>query len=443
MSSGPQVIALAGTTIVDGTGGPPAAGTTLLLRGDRIVDVFPAGSKELGADVTLLDLGGLYVTPGFVESHCHVAGLIAMAPGELGLAGDVMPILPRYGITAVRDTGGPDTDVTWQPMKQGRDDWPRFFGSGPVIDGWPGGPFLGLWKTTDVETARNWVRILAGLGVDFVKTYVWIRRDVMAAVVDQAHELGLRVASHVGLEITALTAIELGVDALEHVRLGAECVDPAAREQLLALPHRFLDEIGDHRAWRWIDPEGPLVGELIERMVEARTFLTPTLAYSQSILDPGGTLAAREEESEDVQLLRGLLPRESFSGEYSDEDRALARRELEAILAFVDRARAAGVRICAGTDSPSAGGVLPGIAFHNELELLVRCGFTPLGALHAATGRAAELLGVEDELGTIAPGRLADLVVLDRDPTADIRHARSIRAVFKGGRQIVGAPLGP
>ena len=138
MSSGPQAIALAGTTIVDGTGGPPAAGTTLLLRGDRIVDVFPAGSKELGADVTLLDLGGLYVTPGFVESHCHVAGLIAMAPGELGLAGDVMPILPRYGITAVRDTGGPDTDVTWQPMKQGRDDWPRFFGSGPVIDGWPG-----------------------------------------------------------------------------------------------------------------------------------------------------------------------------------------------------------------------------------------------------------------------------------------------------------------
>ena len=179
-----------------------------------------------------------------------------MAPGELGLAGDVMPILPRYGITAVRDTGGPDTDVTWQPMKQGRDDWPRFFGSGPVIDGWPGGPFPGLWKTTDVETARNWVRILAGLGVDFVKTYVWIRRDVMAAVVDQAHELGLRVASHVGLEITALTAIELGVDALEHVRLGAECVDPAAREQLLALPHRFLDEIGDHRAWRWIDPRG-------------------------------------------------------------------------------------------------------------------------------------------------------------------------------------------
>ncbi len=443
---GVLAFALAGVTVIDGTGEPAAENMVVVVRGDRIEDVFPARHGATPADVVPFDASGLYVLPGLIEAHCHVAGLIGApavdSESDAGLAGQVMPILPRYGITAVRDTGSPDTDLTWRPMKEGRAGWPRFFGSGPVIDGWPGGPFPGLWKTTDPDTARNWVRLLAAQGVDFIKTYVWISRDVLAAVVDEAHTLGLRVAAHVGLEITAAIAIDVGVDALEHIRIGAECVEPAHQEAIRALPYRTMDEIGDHRPWRWIDPDGPLVDDLISRMTEANTFLTPTLVYSQSILDPSGTLQIREAESnEDLRTLRRLLPSESFSTEYTDEDRLLGKREFESILRFVERSHEAGVRICAGTDSPSAGGVLPGIAYHNELELLVRCGFSPLKALHAATGRAAELLGVEDTVGTIAPGMLADILVLEDDPTSDIRHARSVRAVFMGGGQVVGPPF--
>jgi imidazolonepropionase-like amidohydrolase len=437
--------ALTGATLIDGTGAPPAM-CTVVVRGDRISEVFPAGARGLDG-IAAIDLAGAFVTPGFIESHCHVQGLVYMG-GEsadgLGLAGKVMPMLPRYGIVAVRDTGGPDTDVSWDPMCAGKAGWPRFYGSGPVIDGWPGGPFPGLWKTTDTSTAENWVRLLAEHGASFIKTYVWISREVLEATCRQAHALGLKVAAHVGLEITAEIAIEAGVDMLEHVRLGAECAAPADREQIAALPHRFLDEIGDHRAWRFIDPDGPEVGRLIERMVERETFLTPTLAYSQSILEPQGTLAAREGDlNPDVAALRAMMPPESFSEEYTAEDRDFGTRELASILRFVGRAHEAGVRICAGTDSPSAGGVLPGIAYHDELELLVRAGLSPLEALRAATSRGAELLGIDDETGTVAPGKRADLVVLDADPAADIGNARSIRAVLAAGEQIVGRPLGP
>lgn len=424
--------ALTGATVIDGTGAPPAA-RTVVVRDDRIVEVLPPRQRELGG-IEERDVTGAFVTPGFIESHCHVQGLVLM-----GLADQVMPILPRYGIVAVRDTGGPDTDISWDPMRAGNAGWPRFYGSGPVIDGWPGGPFPGLWKTSDPSTAENWVRLLAGHGASFIKTYVWISRDVLKAVCRQAHALGLRVAAHVGLDITAEIAIDAGVDMLEHVRLGAECAAPADREAIANLPHRFLDEIGDHRPWRFIDPDGLEVGRLIEKMVERGTFLTPTLAYSQSILEPEGTLAAREGDTNpDVALLRGLMPPESFSDDYSDEDRRLAREEFASILRFVGRAHAAGVRICAGTDSPSAGGVLPGIAYHDELELLVRAGLSPLEALHAATGRAAELLAIEADAGAIAEGKRADLVVLDADPLADIANARAIRAVYAAGEQIGG-----
>src|SRR4051794_20085565 len=137
-----EAFALTGATVIDGTGAPPAA-RTIVVRDGRIAEVFPPGERELGT-IEERNLSGAFVTPGFIESHCHVQVLALM-----GLADQIMPMLPRYGIVAVRDTGGPDTDLSWIPMKTGKPGWPRFYGSGPVIDGWPGGPFPGLWKTTD------------------------------------------------------------------------------------------------------------------------------------------------------------------------------------------------------------------------------------------------------------------------------------------------------
>src|SRR5690348_175863 len=104
--------ALTGATVIDGTGAPPAA-RTLVVRDGRIAEVLPPGEREL-ATIEERDVTGAFITPGFIESHCHVQGLVLME-----LADQVMPMLPRYGIVAVRDTGGPDTDLSWDPMKAG------------------------------------------------------------------------------------------------------------------------------------------------------------------------------------------------------------------------------------------------------------------------------------------------------------------------------------
>jgi imidazolonepropionase-like amidohydrolase len=141
----------------------------------------------------------------------------------------------------------------------------------------------------------------------------------------------------------------------------------------------------------------------------------------------------------DSQLSEAMhhLPGELLSAGYTDDDRALGPVEFERMLAFVNLAWRAGVPIAVGTDSPSAGGVIPGLAYHNELELLVAAGLSPLDALTCATRNGARLLRREADFGTLTGGRLADIVVLGRDPLLDIRNTLDIRAVFQGGQQLV------
>ena len=165
-----------------------------------------------------------------------------------------MRALTRAGITAVRDTGSPDLDVTFPAFKRGRAGWPRFFGSGPNLDGHPGGPWQGLRSLRTATEARASVRELAEGGVDFVKLYVWMPAELVRAAADEAHRLGLRVAAHVGHVLTVDEALDLGVDAFEHVRIGRELVPPERREELAAVHPRRHDPMASFAAWRYIDP---------------------------------------------------------------------------------------------------------------------------------------------------------------------------------------------
>jgi imidazolonepropionase-like amidohydrolase len=188
-------------------------------------------------------------------------------------------------------------------------------------------------------------------------------------------------------------------------------------------------------AWRYIDPDGARAAELIALLVDRGIFLTPTLCLSESILRP----AERE------RLIGGWQPPEivsrqwaesAYDADYDADDREWAPIELRRQLEFIGRAREAGVRIAAGTDTPNPF-IAPGSSIHRELELLVESGLTPLQAIQAATSTAAELLG-RDDLGVVAPGCLADLVVVRGDPSTDVRALREIEAVVIGGEFVVG-----
>ncbi|GLZ54320.1 amidohydrolase family protein [Actinomycetospora sp. NBRC 106378] len=436
-----EVSAVLAGVVVPGDGGPPVHDAMILVEDGRIVSVGRRTERAVPEGAEVLDATDAWVVPGLTEGHAHVTSFASEAyhphlEGRYRAAPLLMESFVRHGITTIRDTGGPDLGALNRLQTHG-EAWPRLFGSGPNLDGHPGGPWKGMWKTDDPAEAVEFVAREADGGVDFIKVYAWMGEEVLAAVVRAAHRRGLRVAGHVGHRVTGRRAVELGVDALEHVRIGPELVPESDRAEFAALPHRPRDEMASTRAWRYVDVDGPLVEQVLTLLVEHGTWLTPTLTIFDTVLrrgrdhdhdhghgapDPDADLRAAMARHKDAT---------SAMVERDPEDERLGLLEFERLLAFVGRAHEAGVPIVAGSDTPSAS-VLAGAGLHDELALLVEAGLSPFEALTAATGEPARLLGTPRR-GVLRPGCPADLVVLDRDPLADVTATRAIRSVHLAG----------
>ena len=435
------VTALVGGTVIDGTGRVPIEDAVVLIDGERIDAVFRKGDMEVPSGAEVVDISGSTVIPGLIDCHVHV-GVLAdnsflQVEDPTSLADQFMATLLRHGVTTVRDTGNFNPDEVFRTFKKGRDGWPRFFGAGTILDGPadPPAPWRWLAIIDDETSAREETARLVEAGMDFIKVYVWARLPVLRAVVSEAHRRGVRVAAHVGHMITVEEAVKVGVDALEHVRVGRELVPEEHQAEFAALPGRILDPLVGFQPWRYIDPESDLADGLIALMAERGTFITPTLTLSQSILagnTPAGTCPSGLDEM--PEAVTAQWNQYAYPFDYSETDWEAAPVELRNQMAFIGRAQRGGVNVTAGTDLTNPF-VVPGHSMHEELRLLVDgCGFTPMEAIVAGTGRAAELLGQADELGTVEKRKLADLVVLEADPLQDIRNTRRIAAVYKGGR---------
>jgi imidazolonepropionase-like amidohydrolase len=431
-----RMAVLAGT-LVPGDGRAALTDALVLAQDGRITWVGRRSEGVVPDDAVVVDASDGWVLPGLVEGHAHITSFASAAyhpdaPPPLHDAPLLLDAFSRWGVTTIRDTGGPELGAL-RTLQAHTGPWPRLFGSGPNLDGNPGGPWKGMWKSDDPVEAVEFVAREADAGVDFVKVYAWMTPEVLAAVVEASHRRGLRVAGHVGHLVTAREAVRLGVDALEHVRVGRELLDEAGTAAWHALPRRPRDEMSDTRPWRFVDPDGAAVDELLGYLVEHGTWLTPTLAVHEVIAGGHG-----HEHGTSPEITAAIdLHRDATSarGEPSEEDRRWAALEFERICRFVARAHEAGVRICAGSDTPS-GSVAPGSGIHRELELLVAAGISPAEAIRSATSRTAELLGRSAVLGSVTPGTFADLVVTGTDPLADVSATRDIRTVLLAGRQV-------
>ncbi len=445
-----QRTAVIGATVIRGDGRPAIDDAVVLIADGRFTVVGRAADVPVPDDATVVDARGQFLIPGLIEGHAHLTSFVSAKyhpdTGAFGVVPPVMEAMLAHGITTIRDTGGPDIE-SFHALRQHSKPWPRLFGSGPNLESLPGGPWLGMWKTDNPNEAREFVRREADAGVDFVKVYVFMGAAVLSAVVDEAHSLGLPVAAHVGHALTVEEAVLLGVDALEHVRVGPELLSPEQLAQFRALPPRPMDELASLRFWRWAGADSPESDRVIKLMVDRGVVMTPTLVTflrlmgiedSLPVVNPASPLASDEL----ISSLGGHVdgdgsPRSDAS---SAEDRRLARAEFESMCAFFSRAAQAGLTVVAGSDSPSLA-IMPGQSLHDEMALLVRNGFSPAQAITAATATPARLLGRSHEIGTIDQGKFADLVLLSQDPRIDIEAIRSVRSVFVGGEQLVSARL--
>ena len=430
--------AITNVTVIDAINGV-RNDQTVIFDGDEIVAVQPSASETNAAHE--IDGTGKFLIPGLWDFHVHLT--------YDDRFGDSMPALfLSYGITSVRDTGGLMDKIlpVVESMRSEDAIAPRVYFAGPLLDGdfvvydGDGRPEIGVENATP-EQARATIRALKAEGVDFIKIYEMVTPDVFDAMVETANELQLPIDSHVPLSMRASIAGP-SVDSIEHLRnIELDCAanSPELHEtRLEALRNPDNLSGAELRASLHTLQRIPAIDNYDEdrcdRTIAAlgSTMMVPTLRLNSFSLAPPYARG-------DWQDALARVPT-SVRDDWDATGRRLAAERRDGPNQFgewshflIQRMHAAGVPIGAGTDTPIFLSV-PGYSLHAELEHLVMAGLSPLEALRSATVRPAEYFSLQDEMGTIEAGKVADLVLLDANPLDDIGNTRDIAAVVSKGR---------
>ena len=430
--------AITNVTVIDAEQGVREA-QTVIFAGDEIVSVQPA-SRRVNAAMQI-DGSGKFLIPGLWDMHVHLTYDDQLT--------DVMPrMFLQYGVTSVRDTGGLLDKIVpvVTEMRQPDAIAPRVYFSGPLMDGthvvYDGKsvPEIGISNQSE-ESARQNVQRLKDAGADFVKIYEMVSPEVFVAISDAALERNMPIASHVPLSMTASSAAA-HVDSMEHLR-NVELDCAANGDELLQTRLEMLE-----------NSEG-LSGHALRGSIHTEQRIPASTAYDEArcqgvienLLDviqvPTAGLNTlsiwppweRDDWSQAVATLPGEVQQEWESAPvwYNADDNGPYVQFANYVLRTIAEMNTAGVPIGAGTDTP-IGRAIPGDSLHTELEVLVKAGLTPLEAIESATVHPAAFFGIEEQMGLIRKGMVADLLLLDEDPLLDIRNTRAIYQVIYRGR---------
>lgn len=437
-------IALVHVRVIDGTGAAPQEDRTLLIDGGRIVAV-QAGGDAVPAGYAAIDGAGKSVMPGIVGMHDHQ---YYIARPNLDAAGHSEPPLmvpqmafssPRLylaaGVTTLRTTGSvePYTDLNMKAaIDAGTLPGPHMDVTGPYLEG-SGSPFLQMHPLRDADDARRTVAFWADQGATSFKAYMNITRAELAAAIDEAHRRGIKVTGHL-CSVTYPEAAALGIDDLEHGFWVNTQLDPGKA------PDSCSKETGA-ATLAAMTPDSAEAKALIALLVDRHVALTSTLPVFEGSSPDYRTLPPRQlalmspEARTDyfyVRTLGATRPAARVS-----QGAKLWANELALERAFV----AAGGLLLAGPDPTGGGQVLPGFGDQRAIELLVEAGFSPVEAIRIGTLNGATYLGLADRIGTIAPGKNADLVLVEGDPATTIADIERVVTVFKDGVGYDPAPL--
>lgn len=417
-------LVIRGATLIDGSGAGPLPDATIVVAGERIACAGPAEACPVPAGARVVDGSGMWVIPGLIDTHVH----LRFATDSLWAA-TALRLALANGITAVREVstfGQLEANLAIAATSESAAaPLPRMQVAGRV-----GRANLERFEATDMAALA---RRLLGMGADAIKIKGRLTLPellmVLREIGDEAPVYG-HLVDVAPRPAELRQALRAGVDGISHVSsLGRLFRDeppspPATDEEFLAL------RLETRTVWRNMDDE--VAGRIIDEMVADGAWLEPTLIGDATFADPEAYL--------DAEVRRYLPARYST---LPVDRRALTERETRALDAgrrriteFLARFHEAGGVVIAGSDNR----YVPGFALHEELRLLSEAGLGSMGALRSATADAAAAMRRED-IGLVRRGYLADLVLLDADPIADIRGTGSIRFVFKGGMRYEPARL--
>jgi imidazolonepropionase-like amidohydrolase len=425
------LIALAHVRVIDGTGALPRTDQTIVISGGKIQSVGPSADAKLPANAQSFDLSGYTVLPGLVGMHDHMFFPMGGSPPMYSNMGSSFPRLYlALGVTTIRTTGSvaPYTDLEIKRLiDSGLMIGPKMFITAPYLEG--RGSFTPVMhELTGPDDARRMVNYWADAGATSFKAYMNITRDELRAAVEEAHKRGLKVTGHL-CSIGYREAVELGIDNLEHGLLPDsefvankqpdKCPGAAVSASLLKLD---------------INSDG--VKETIRTLVAKNVALTSTLPVFEAgaPLAQSGIGAAAAVLNPRVLSVMNTDARVRYlnarSRIASDSPAAtLVRKSMDFERAFVQ----AGGLLIAGLDPTGNGGIVAGFGDLREVELLVEAGFTPLQAIKIASLNGAKFLGEDARIGSIAPGKQADLMVVKGNPATNINDIEKVEIVFKDG----------
>ncbi len=428
------VIALTHVQVIDGTGTAPISDQTLVLDHGKIASIAPSADAQIPSGAKVLDLSGHTVIPGLVGMHEH---LFYTEPGSPALhafsAGELTETGPRLylaaGITTARTTGSiePYTDLSMKhAIDSGAMPGPDLDITGPYLEG-PGAFSVQMHLLSGAVDATNLVNYWAGEGVTSFKAYMDITPEELQASIDAAHAHGLKLTGHL-CSVGFTEAANMGIDNLEHGLLVDTEFYSGKKSDVCPAGRQPESEMADK-----LDIAGPQVQAMIHDLVAHRVAVTSTLAIFESFAPnlPPMAFLQREQAPMFPEAWSGVLQTRAQIAEHADKSfwPVALKKEMQFEREFV----AAGGLLMAGCDPTGYGAILPGFGDQRNLELLVEAGFTPVQAIQIATLNGAKYLGRDKQIGSIAAGKQADLVVLKADPSKDIHNIESVETVFKKG----------
>lgn len=411
-----------GAKIIDGTGAPAIEHGVLMVAGDKIKSVSETSPEKIPPGAIVIDGKDLTIMPTMVNGHTHL-GLLKgenAKTGNQSVENDTRQLkrFARYGVGVVVSLGT-DEDFIYSMRERQRhgalSDFPQILTAGHGL-GVKGGapPIEGkiddlAYRPTTPEEARKNIEELAAHHADVVKFWLEdldgtvqpMKPEIYKAIIDEAHKNKMKVAAHIFALTYAKALVAAGVDVLAH----------SVRDV-------------------------PVDDELIAAMKAQKTYLIPTLELDEAcfIYKEHGVIDELKKKPFFVEALDpGIL-------EYLQSDRYQPKVSEKTTLAMAEKnlgiLSKAGINIGFGTDSGALPDRIQGYAEHRELELMVQAGLSPMEAIHCATGGSSSMLGISDKVGTLAPGKQANFIVLNADPLENISNTQKIRSVWLNGQKI-------
>jgi imidazolonepropionase-like amidohydrolase len=405
--AGDAPIALTGARVIDGTGAAPIEDATLVISDGLVQAVGPAASVQIPEGATRVDVSGKTITPGLINAHAHVSFSSENPAPPAEQLMDQLRLYGDYGITTVYALGSDGVEAVRlrDQQQQAPGDGPRLYTSGPGV------------TAATADEGRQKVTAVADQRVNIVKTRLDGEEgsndrqapDVYQAIIDEAHSRDLRVAVHMFYLDDAKNLVEAGADILAHSIRDVD-VDQAFIDELIARDIGYIATLTRDLS--------VFIYETTPAFFEDPFFLTHIDAYRDQmtqVSDP----ALME------RTLNDTAPRGAQEIKVALEQ---ANRNLKLL---VD----GGVSVAFGTDTGASVGRWQGYFEHTEMEMMADAGLTPMQILVTATSGAAKVMQLDTLLGTLEPGKAADLLVLSDNPLTDIRNMRTIESVWIAGRQ--------